>query len=199
MANLDCRYAASERTRAIEEYSSGTLVALAGPGTGKTFSLRKRIRELVDQRDVAPNSIAYITFNREMTSKFQKELVGEFGTRLLVPRARIYTLHALALRLIRSKGPKVLGLTGQLEPLNIDAKDPLARVFQEDLRDYLDGHHYKTKLTLLRRHLTSAKKQWQNGVQRPVLAEDAQPIIEAYYCLSAAFEACSQSISAGTR
>jgi len=189
MANLDPRYAASERSRAIEEYSSGTLVALAGPGTGKTFSLRKRIRDLVDQRDVAPKSIAYVTFNREMTGKFRKELIDEFGTGLLVPRARIYTLHALALRLIRSKGPKVLGLTGQLEPLNIDAKDPLARIFREDLRNHLDGHHYKTKLKVLRQHLTSAKKQWQNGVQFPLLAGEAQPIMEAYYRLSRAFKA----------
>ena len=40
----------------------GPLLLLAGPGTGKTYRLAKRIKYLVEQKKVPPDEITVITF-----------------------------------------------------------------------------------------------------------------------------------------
>ena len=41
---------------------SGPLLLLAGPGTGKTYRLGKRIKFLVEEIEVPPENITVITF-----------------------------------------------------------------------------------------------------------------------------------------
>ena len=69
--------------------SDGPAIVLAGPGSGKTLVITRRIRYLVEQRKVPPQHILVITFTRaaagEMQERFQalmggKELPVHFGT-----------------------------------------------------------------------------------------------------------------------
>lgn len=72
--------------RAIS-HISGPAMVLAGPGSGKTFTIIQRIIHLIERHKVSPGSILTVTFTKaaalEMQQRFQKE-AGEkeavFGT-----------------------------------------------------------------------------------------------------------------------
>ena len=51
-----------------------TCLSLAGPGTGKTFSLMRKIAYLLEEKSVYPEKIIIITFTRAGASDIQKEL-----------------------------------------------------------------------------------------------------------------------------
>ena len=53
------------------EASDGPVLIIAGPGTGKTFTLVKRIAYLVSERNVKPSEIMAVTF----TEKAARELL----------------------------------------------------------------------------------------------------------------------------
>ncbi len=180
MANLDDCYKPEDRCRAIIDYGSGTLIALAGPGTGKTWSLRKRVRELALKRGIDPASIAYITFIRELTKKFRDDLMEEFKDEEFMPNISISTLHGLALGLIRNMG-KMIGKLGHQEPLTIDSRqDLLARKVQEDIGSLLDKWGVGIGVKDLRSDLAEAKEQWQKGIREPELSKRAQVTLDAF-------------------
>lgn len=69
-------------------HGEGPMLVLAGPGSGKTFVITRRIRHLIMERNVAPENILVITFTKnsadEMEQRF-RELMGagypvRFGT-----------------------------------------------------------------------------------------------------------------------
>lgn len=74
--------------KAIRHYT-GPCMVLAGPGSGKTFTIARRIKYLIEQYKVRPEEILVITFtraaSREMGNRFRLLMEGEnlpvtFGT-----------------------------------------------------------------------------------------------------------------------
>ena len=61
-------------------HGSGPLLVLAGPGSGKTFVIIRRILHLVENRGVDPSSILVITFTKaaakEMKERFLQIRMG---------------------------------------------------------------------------------------------------------------------------
>src|SRR5689334_21556452 len=81
--------------------TDGTLLILAGAGSGKTRVITVRIAYLIAEKGVAPNSILAVTFTNkaaaEMRSRVEELLKG---TKLpSVPL--ISTFHSLCVRLLR--------------------------------------------------------------------------------------------------
>lgn len=94
---LDQRAAAG---RPLESY-----VILAGPGTGKTFVLVRRIQYLVEKLGVDPSSITALTFTRAAAAEMKHRLEERFQAF----RVRVSTLHSYALReLIHRAGANIL-------------------------------------------------------------------------------------------
>lgn len=90
---------------------------IAGPGTGKTYQLAKRIKYLIEERNVEPEEIAVITFTKEATKNMYDELSkGEN----VIPREKypkiISTMHSLGNSIIGSD-PKRFGLKEKYEVL----------------------------------------------------------------------------------
>lgn len=79
----------------------GPILVLAGPGTGKTFSLAKRIRFLVEEMGVSPDQISAITFTGEAAANLRGTLSDEanaqYGAYLDPARQPdwIRTMHSL--------------------------------------------------------------------------------------------------------
>ena len=52
---------------------NGKFLVLAGPGTGKTFTVTRRINHMIEDLDIEPNKILCLTFSntaaREMKNK----------------------------------------------------------------------------------------------------------------------------------
>lgn len=108
--------------------SNSRIRVVAGPGTGKSFAMKRRVARLLAE-GVAPASILPVTFTRVAATDLHRELVG-----MGVPgcdELRAFTLHSLALQiLMRNSVLKAIGRTPrtlntfELEPFVSD----LARV-----------------------------------------------------------------------
>ena len=70
-------------------HGTGPMLVLAGPGSGKTFTVTQRIKYLIEHHNIKPESILVITFTkaaaREMQERFlrlndHKSYPVNFGT-----------------------------------------------------------------------------------------------------------------------
>jgi hypothetical protein len=87
---------ASAQQKAVLDSSSWPVAVVAGPGTGKTFTLVEKIRALCASGQARAGGICAVTF----TNKASRELRGRLGS----DSRWIGTIHSIALALIRSGG-----------------------------------------------------------------------------------------------
>ncbi len=98
-----------QQTAAVQAVD-GPVLVLAGPGSGKTRVLTRRIAYLIDEAGVAPWNILAVTFTnkaaREMRARVEKIFEHKFGAPLPGQPPRlggltIGTFHALCARVLR--------------------------------------------------------------------------------------------------
>ena len=110
----------------------GPVLLLAGSGTGKTYQLAKRIKFLVEHKQMGaqPNEIAVITFTKEAARNMRGKL-AEDNDEVRIERDKypeiIATMHSLGNMIIGSTAEK-LGLHKKYEVLTEDAP---REVFQQ--------------------------------------------------------------------
>lgn len=111
----------------IAEESSSPLRVVAGPGTGKTFALMRRVARLIQEDGISPRGILVCTFTRTAAADLQTELskLGIEG----VERVRKGTLHSLCFSLL--KRSEVLDITGRHPRPLLQFEE---RFLQEDLK-----------------------------------------------------------------
>jgi DNA helicase-2/ATP-dependent DNA helicase PcrA len=120
--------------RAAVEHFEGPLLVLAGPGSGKTRVITRRIARLVE-RGVSPDEILAITF----TNKAAREM-GERVARLL-PRCRVWvsTFHRFCAKVLRERG----GAIGLKPNFSIfDTSDQQQLIKQVLHEENIDAAHY---------------------------------------------------------
>ena len=85
----------------------GTILIVAGPGTGKTYTLTCRIAYLIREQGVSPGGILAVTF----TNKAAEEMADRLDRLLNEPgEARsltIRTFHALGLEVLRAEADRI--------------------------------------------------------------------------------------------
>jgi ATP-dependent DNA helicase Rep len=83
----------------------GPLLLLAGPGTGKTHQLARRIKHLVQDKQVDPKTIAVITFTAAAASSMRARISDPTQAETFVDRQHqpetICTMHSFGYRIIR--------------------------------------------------------------------------------------------------
>lgn len=84
---------------------NGPLLILAGPGTGKTYQLARRIKFLVEDKHIDPKAISVITFTAAAAANMRAQIsdakrVETFVDGHLQPES-ICTMHSLGYRIIR--------------------------------------------------------------------------------------------------
>ena len=183
MANLDDLYAEDQRQQAFVDHQSGTLVALAGPGTGKTYSFLLRIEELTEKRHIDSTTICYLTFNREIARAFKDDLLLKYPGAVPPQHIRASTLHSLACRLIRNRGYEIQ-LDDHLHILDLcNNKDEVAKIAVSDMRLALpQGATIRTD-KMMRQHLEFIKTERQKGQSVDSLTGDnalAEGTYQAY-------------------
>jgi len=86
--------------RRAAEITSGSLLIVAGPGSGKTRTLTHRIAHLVASRTAAPSECLAITFTRRAAGEMRERL------RALLPGAGedvpVHTFHSFGLAVLRA-------------------------------------------------------------------------------------------------
>lgn len=64
----------ADKKEAIEKIYPGPILVLAGPGTGKTHLLAKRIKYFIEEKNDPPGSITVITFTSEAAKNMRDRL-----------------------------------------------------------------------------------------------------------------------------
>jgi len=91
-----------EQRNAASAHNGHTRV-LAGPGTGKTFTLKARVQYLIDELGVDPSRILVVTFTRKAVAELRDRILPCSPKGAEPPR--ISTLHGFSLRqLLRNAG-----------------------------------------------------------------------------------------------
>ena len=95
---------ANKNQKEAIQTTDGTVLIIAGPGTGKTFTLVKRAVYLITEKSVKPENIMIATF----TEKAAKEIITRITNELIklditvnVNELYIGTFHSICLRLIK--------------------------------------------------------------------------------------------------
>ena len=132
---------------------------VAGPGTGKSFAMKRRVARLLEN-GVAPDAILPVTFTRVAAEDLHRELVG-----MGVPGCdgiEGVTLHSLALQMLMRN--HVLGATGRFpRPLNEFELEPL-------VCDLMKAHGGKKAVKKFKMAYEAAWARLQN--QQPGYAPD---------------------------
>jgi ATP-dependent DNA helicase Rep len=101
----------------------GPLLLLAGPGTGKTYQLARRIKFLVEDMNVDPKTISVITFTAAAAANMRARIsdprhAGTFVDRQAQPES-ICTMHSFGYRIIRENA-RLLDLPDNLSVVQSD-------------------------------------------------------------------------------
>ena len=127
---------------------------LAGPGTGKTLTLARRVAYLVTEKGVPPSKILVITFTRAAAFELRNRIAEVLGQQNESPR--ISTLHSFALKQLLRNSDCIESVP---QPLRIADDWEERSIILEDLKNILD---YKLKTVRDKFDLLSA--DWQTLV-----------------------------------
>lgn len=134
---------------------------LAGPGTGKTLTLTRRICFLVEDKKVSPDTILAFTFTRAAAHELGQRVAAELGRE---KSPRISTLHSFALRqLLRNEAiitalPKPLRIADDWEERNIVLEDLKSLLELDRIRD---ANNLLNELSADWQSLTADESDWE--------------------------------------
>ncbi len=83
-------------------FTGKKLSLIAVPGSGKTLTMMARIANLINNHDVAPETILGMTFTRNAAEEMRNRLFSLIGDK--ASRVYLSTIHAFCHRLLRSEG-----------------------------------------------------------------------------------------------
>lgn len=104
----------------------------AGPGTGKTLVLTRRILYLIQERNIDPREILALTFTRFAASELRQRVTEALGDQ---EGPRISTLHSFALKQLMRNSERLHILP---QPLRIADDWEERNIIQEDIKRILN-------------------------------------------------------------
>lgn len=123
----------------------GPVMVLAGPGTGKTFTVIQRLREMILTHKISPESILCLTFSETAAREMQERLANEVGD--VAQNVSIGTYHAFCNDIIK-QNPKYFKMAEGVDLIDEIVRFRLMRSIFEELKpQYLrtdkgDFYHY---------------------------------------------------------
>lgn len=82
-------------------HGEGPMLVLAGPGSGKTFVITRRVRHLIEQLNVRPDNILVITFSKAAASEMRERFLRDSGNRY--PGVTFGTFHAVFFHILQNE------------------------------------------------------------------------------------------------
>src|SRR3954471_12267013 len=117
-----------EQQQRVVDHTSGPLLVLAGPGTGKTTTLVESIVRRVDE-GTHPDQILALTFSRKAAEQLRDRVTARVGRTMSASIGS--TFHSFAYGLIRRYAPAELYL-GPLRLLSAPEQDVVLRELLQD-------------------------------------------------------------------
>ncbi|MGD9333230.1 MAG: UvrD-helicase domain-containing protein, partial [Desulfobacterales bacterium] len=149
------------------DYAKGPLLIVAGPGTGKTYTLTRRIAHLIQERGIPSEDILAVTFTEKAAEEMRTRLIHLLDDAAMLPLTA--TFHGLCWRLLRD-----------------DPREPSFRILDNEERLLMlarvlrrlagEGHAVTLKPKAILKRIVDAKQQLQ-GPHDDVeaVAPDASP------------------------
>ena len=123
----------NEAQRQAVEQTEGPVLAIAGPGTGKTHMLTARIGQILLHTDAQAHNVLCLTFTDAAVNAMRERLLGFIGPE--AHRVHIYTFHSFCNKVIQ-ENLEVFGRY-ELEPLSDLERIEVIR----SIIDHLDVEH----------------------------------------------------------
>ena len=113
----------NEKQKECINFKNGIRLALAGPGTGKTFSISRRIKSLIEN-NIAPEKILCMTFT-DVAANEMRKAVSKILDEPTAQKINIFTYHSLCLDIIENN------------------KDEFSDIYNDNLKIMKDTAKYK--------------------------------------------------------
>ena len=113
-------------------------LVLAGPGTGKSFTILGYITHLIVDLKIDPKTILLITFTRAATNELKQKIRKELGEESELPK--VFTLHGFSLRQLMRNVDKIKSLP---EGFSIANDFEERYIIMEDIRTIINAEHIK--------------------------------------------------------
>src|SRR5215468_3000618 len=88
---------------AAATFTGAPALVCAGPGTGKTATLVRRVEYLLDERGAEPESLLVLTFSNEAAQELEERIADRFSEQIAA-RIRISTFHGFGVSFLHHHG-----------------------------------------------------------------------------------------------
>ena len=126
------------QARAVRSWGSKNVCVVAGPGSGKTRVLVERVKWLILDREVPPESVLAVTFTEKAALEMRSRIVAERGigsnAREKLQEARVSTIDAFCNRLLKENAIRA-GIDPGFEILDESEGEELLRETIEQVLD----------------------------------------------------------------
>ncbi len=137
----------------------GPLLILAGPGSGKTYTMAYKLKYLVEVEKVKPEEISVVTFTNEAAINMRKRISSKSDKRVYISQAlqppNICTTNKLGNRIIRDNYSKA----GLKEGFKILSSESLKNMIIGDCSQILGHSRKDAEKTILCRRKGKCKPQ----------------------------------------
>ncbi len=167
---------------------NGKYMVLAGPGTGKTFTLTNRIKSMINDHSVSPSEILCLTYSDAAALEMKSRIVGILGN--IAINIQISTYHGFCGSIIQNY-PEKFNFDTKIKLIDKVSKNMIAKKILDeangkniDLTSLKDkwGNYYKAEDTIIdavsyikRSHMT--KEQFLSNLKTN---EEWYPLLSEY-------------------
>lgn len=169
--NID-RGLSPEQKKAVYHYK-GPVLVLAGPGSGKTRVITRRVAYLIRHHDIPPDNVLAVTFTNKAADEMKDRLHSDdlLGETIGV-EVWIHTFHAACARILREHGEKV-GLKPRFGIVDADMQEKIISGCIRDLAASISGD----QVWMVRNFISDAKLKLQDPT-KPHESSSANRIME---------------------
>ena len=111
------------------------LMIIAGPGTGKTFTLTGRIAHLLKTDQARPSEVLAVSFTQRAAEEMKSRLSNSFNDDSIIKDLRVQTLHSFGYGFLRRFGPEIGRLDSYFIADEEKQKGILNKLLQESGRE----------------------------------------------------------------
>ena len=99
----------------VINFGKGNLLVEAGPGSGKTTVIVERIKHLINDCGVEPESFLVITFTRKAADNLKNKLKEKNLSKEIINKMQISTIHSFCMQFLRDRNHSITLLDDDTE------------------------------------------------------------------------------------
>ena len=165
------------------EHTGGPLLIVAGPGTGKTFTMAHRIARMLQRGGARPGQILAVTFTNKAAQEMAGRLSQILGDSKYPERATVRTFHGFCFD-IMSVEADVLRIAHPISILNENDRTwfvntAMRRVWDEPGRRAFGSESMANLISEVKQRLLMPEDDFTGLVPEPIL-DHFPPIYKAY-------------------